>query len=357
MASKMKISMYLGSSKYWWAYLGIRSNPAVVSRMDCRFDRAVFFDHPSLIPLIQKNSKHNNQYFYVLWDGAADETNLEKVKRLLGPDAALTALVVGDYSSLLEEKYKIGNLYAEGALNFNEARVHFDTRTSAILFGAGIKTILMPLKNIFQSKSNRWEAIELLLGRRKVVFCGTYGITPKVLRSLCERHSIDFRLFELYEFYCNDPASSFENYKKYLRSNALFLSELYDRSKISATFFLSSLQLLAREYFLEKIRAAGLDLYTNEFTTGININVYTTPFYSQHVFIDFGSVVGSGNYPRLVDLQYFKKNFIEIGMVGEIDELLSAAHSGKLEEYFEQEWELKAPRLLKAMEKRRSNQG
>ena len=32
--SPAKISMYLGSSKYWWAYLGIKSNPSIVPLLD-----------------------------------------------------------------------------------------------------------------------------------------------------------------------------------------------------------------------------------------------------------------------------------------------------------------------------------
>jgi hypothetical protein len=345
--------MYLGRSRYWWAYLGIRSNPAIVPEMRGSSDRAVFFDHPSLIPSIRKSAKQKTRYFYLLWDGLSDESAIEKIRLSLGPGADLTALVVGDCPPRLQEKYKVENLYAEGALVFNRAKASFDARTSAILLGARIKTLMMPLKNTLQRRGAKRDAIQLLFGRRRVVFCGTYGMTPKVLRSLCERHTVDFRLFESYEFYCNDPSRSLDSYKRYLRSNALFLSGLYDRSEVGETFFLSAIHLLAREYFLERIRAAGLNLYTNEFTSGVNINVYTTPFYAQHVFIDFGSTVGSGNYPRLVDLRFFKKNFIEIGMRGEMDELLSAARSGKLDEHFEKEWELKAPALLKAMEKRR----
>ena len=48
--SPAKISMYLGSSKYWWAYLGIKSNPSIVPLLDDGFDRAVFFDDISLLP-------------------------------------------------------------------------------------------------------------------------------------------------------------------------------------------------------------------------------------------------------------------------------------------------------------------
>ena len=123
------------------------------------------------------------------------------------------------------------------------------------------------------------------------------------------------------EYYCNDSAPSLENYQGHLRSNGLLLAGLYRQSHIDSAFFRSSIRLLSREYFIEKIRSAGLDIFVNEGRTGNFIDVYTTPFYSQHVFLDFGSVVGPGNYPRLADLRYFEKNVVEIETKGEIEEL------------------------------------
>jgi hypothetical protein len=218
------------------------------------------------------------------------------------------------------------------------------------LLVAKIKTVLMPLKNIFQNKVNTRQAINLLFGKKKIVFCGSYGTVPTVVLSLCKRHSVEFGLFDRYEFYCNDPAPSLENYRRYLRNDGLFLSGLYDRSEINAAFFLSAVHLLGREYLLEKIRSAGLDLFANGYATGININVYTTPFYSQHLFIDFGSAVGTGNYPRLADLRYFKKNVVEIDMNGELEKLVALARTGSIEEHFDKLWELKAPQILRSME-------
>jgi hypothetical protein len=165
----------------------------------------------------------------------------------------------------------------------------------------------------------------------------------------CERHSIDFSLFAKYEFYRNDPNPSLDNYRGYLRRDGLFLADLYDRSEINADFFLSAAHLLGREYFIENIRSAGLGIFVNGSSPGHNINVYTTPFYSQHVFIDFGSIAGTGNYPRLADLKYFKKTFVKIELGGALDDLLVLARAGTLEKHFEQEWELKYPQILQAM--------
>ena len=352
--SPAKISMYLGSSKYWWAYLGIKSNPSIVPLLNDGFDRAVFFDDISLLPPGHDGpSLHSTKFFYILWDGLRDGRLIEKASLSLGRDADLTALIVGDVSRMSQVKYKFQNLYREGELGFNLSPLRFDLRTAAILLGAKAKTVWIPLKNIFQSKGRFFQSIKLLLGKKQVVFCGSFGTSPLLTEMFCERHSIDFSLFEQYGFYCNDPNPSLDNYRGYLRRDGLFLADLYDRSEINADFFLSAAHLLGREYFIEKIRSAGLGIFVNGYSSGSNINVYTTPFYSQHVFIDFGSIVGTGNYPRLADLKYFKKNFVKIRLGNNLDELLALARAGTLEKHFEQEWELKYPQILQAMTKPR----
>jgi hypothetical protein len=348
----MKISMYLGRSKYWWTYLAIKSNPSILSMMtDGGFDRAIFFDDLDMIQRIETSTtKRHIKHFYIFWDGIGDETEIEKAKLLLGRGSDLTTLVVGDFSKVSQEKYKVQSLYAHSSLDFSASPPQFDIRTKAILLGTKLKIIAMPLKNILNNKGDTRKAIRLLFGRKKIVFCGSYGTIPKVFEQLCERRSINFRLFEQYHFYCNNPTPSFKSYRQYLRSDGLFLSDLYDRSKIDATFFSSAVHLLGREYFIEKIRSVGLDIFANGYNTGININVYTTPFYSQHVFIDFGSVVGTGNYPRLADLKYFKKNVVEIGMnERDIEELMVLARTGSLDRHFDNLWELNAPQIFRSM--------
>lgn len=349
--SPAKISMYLGSSKYWWAYLGIKSNPSIVPLLNDGFDRAVFFDDISLLaPGHDGPSLHNIKYFYILWDGLRDGRSIESASFFLGRDADLTVLVVGDVSRMSQVKYKFQSLYREGDLSFNGPPFRFDSRTAAILLGAKIKTVLMPLKNIFQSEGRIFQGIKLLFGKKQVVFCGSLGTSPLLMEMFCERHSIDFSLFAKYEFYCNDPNPSLENYRRYLCNDGLFLADLYDRSQINAAFFLSVIHLLGREYFIEKTRSAGVDVFVNGYTAGHNINVYTTPFYSQHLFIDFGSIVGTGNYPRLADLKYFKKTFVKIELGDALDGLLVLARSGSLDTHFDREWELKAPQILRLME-------
>src|SRR5450631_658012 len=79
--SRVKISMYLGSSKYWWAYLGLRCNPALLSQIDPRFDRAVFFDEAGLLPVLDAPvGKQSVKYFYLFWDGIGDPGEIDKIR-------------------------------------------------------------------------------------------------------------------------------------------------------------------------------------------------------------------------------------------------------------------------------------
>ena len=342
----MKISMYLGPSKYWWAYLGIRSNPSLVSAAAGQFDRAIFFDDPALLPAaLAGKGGHAIRYFYIFWDGLSDEQAMERARAVVGAGAVLTALVVGGFSAESAANYDVQSLYPEGALEFKTGPLRFDARTRAILLSARVKAFLMPVKNLLVSKGRRGQTIELLLGKSRIVFCGSYGTIPKVLEQLCDRHSVDFGLFDGYEYYGSEPVPSFPAYRRVLRSDGEFLANLYDRSEIDGRLFAAAVHLLGREYFVEKIRSLGLAMFVNGYAAGININVYTTPFYAQHVFLDFGSAVGTGNYPRLADLRYFKKQVVEIALGGDFEVLLTAARSGTLEEHFEREWKLKAPQI------------
>ena len=349
LAYGMKISMYLSSSKYWWAYLGIQSNPSILSRSDPG-GRAIFFDNLDILPPIDVASDRRTKYFYILWDGLSDRREIDKAKLLLGPASDLTVLVVGPFSEASCKGCSIQALYPEGPLCFGASSLPLDLRTRIILWSAKMKTLLMPLKNLLESKRTAFPVTKLLCAKRKIVFCGSYGTIPRVVEELCDRHDVEPRVFDGYEFYLNEPNPSLEKYGAYLRSNSLFLACLYDRSEINATFFLSAVSLLGREYFIEKMRSEGHDLFLNRYGSGINLNVYTTPFYSQHLFIDFGSVVGKGNYPRIADLRYFKKKTVAFDLTGEIDELLALARSGTLERHFEREWELKSPEIQRSME-------
>jgi hypothetical protein len=356
---RLEISLRIPGAQIWWAYLAILSNPSIVSKFDGRHVRAVFFDDSYLATLASNStqaSEHKCQYFYIFWNGLSNEKNLAKAKVLLGGHADLTALVVGDFSTISRTKYEVESLYASGELHFDRFPFRFDGTTTARLLVARTKSFLMPLKNIWKAKGHRRQSVALLLGERRVVFCGSYGTTHTSLAHLCDRRGIDFSLFQDYEFYSDNPVSSLDAYMKILITNGYFLTNLYDRGDIDKSFFISTVNLLGREYFVEKIRSVGLDSFVNGYVTGVNINVYTTPFYSQHVFMDYGSVVGSGNYPRLADLKYFKKRTIEIDMnkTG-LEDLLMLARRGSLARHFEEMWELVAPQIFDLMSHARTD--
>ncbi len=346
LARKMTISMYLDGAKFWWGYLGIRSNPSLYSQLTCPSCHAVICDRVHAFHHTGANFKRQNtKYFYILWDGVTNETDLDSISSSLGEGADLTFLVVGNWLPAAQKGYKAQSLYPDGPIQYHAQRIHFDARTKALLLTVKIRNALMPLKNLLSNKGATSQMLDLAWGRRKIVFCGSYGTIPAVMQQFCARHGVDFSIFSGYEYYCNESSRSMERFHEYLKRNGRFLARLYDLTEIPATFFLSAIHFLGREYFIEKIRDTGHSNFINSYGSGRNVNVYTTPFYSQHTFIDFGSAAGPGNYPRLADLVYFKKKVVRIRLDGELEELLALASAGTLATHFEREWKRKAAEL------------
>lgn len=330
--------MYLGPSKYWWAFLGLRSNPALYAALQNGVDQAIFFDDPQrLPPRALSSADQRTRFCYLLWDAIADPAALLRVTELIGGRSPVTLVVVGDPSDLSAQDFEIRDLYADGKLLFTVSPLRFDARTRAILVGSYARALLMPLKNILQKGVRLSDGLNLLFGRRRLVFCGSYGVAPETLRQLCERHNVDPQFFREYT-YPQDHAVLSESYRAALRRNGALLGSLYRSAVIDAKFFSSAIHLLGREYFLRRMASAGLPLFENGYVGGTNINVYTTPFYSQHIFLDFGSAVGKGNYPRQADLQYFHKRFILIELIDDPADLVLAAEAGALDAYLEQRW-------------------
>lgn len=343
--------MYLGPSKYWWAYLGLKSNPALHAMLRTGVDQAIFFDDPARLPSTTLAAcNQGTHFFYLLWDAIADPVALSRTTDLIGDRSPITLIVVGDPSDVLSTGFDVQKLYADGKLIFNVSPLPFDARTRAILIGSNVRTLLMPLKNVLQKGIRLRDGMNLLFGRSRLVFCGSYGIAPETLRQLCERHSVDRSHFDDYAFPAHDPAASIESYRATLSSNGSLLALLYRTAVIDAKFLSSAIHLLGREYFLRRIDSAGLPLFENGYAGGTNINVYTTPFYAQHVFPDFGSAVGTGNYPRQADLQYFKKRFILIELIGDLEQLMLAAEAGALDTHFEERWHEYEPAIRRSLQ-------
>ena len=344
----MKISLYLSPSKYWWAYLAIRSNRELTAILrDGAEERVIFFDDAALLPGELISHAETWKHFFICWDGLTAESEAGRVRAKVGE--GLTVLVVGETSLAGAEAWTVRELYPSGELNFRAPRVGFDARTTRILFGCRVKTWLMPLKNLRQSGEGFGAGLDLLAGKKKIVFCGSYGTIPKVISELCTRHAVDRELFIGYRYYEDARGRSLESYCEYLVEDGRFLADLFDRGKIPASLLLSAVHLLGREYFVERIRSTGMPLFAHGYASGVNINVYTTPFYRQHVFLDFGSAVGKGNYPRLADLRYFKKKVIAVAIESDLEQVVDLARSGRLAESFEKEWARKSPVLIEAM--------
>ena len=346
-SGRAKISMYLRAPQIWWAYLSVRSNP-YIGRLVDSCDRLIVFDDPARVSASTANGSGSVQYLMVFWDGLTDDAPCESASLALRT-RALRFFVVGDYSAVAKSQIDVQRLYADGAFDFTTNTVRFDAGTIALLLAVRLKALLMPLKNILQRSSSTSQEIRLLLGKRRVVFCGSVGITPQLISMFCRRYSVDPALFEGHQFFTHDTAASLERYRAYLHDAASMLAGLYDRQKITANFFVSCMQLLGRGYLIERVRDAGPRLYVNGFGNGSFVDVYSTPFYAQHVFLDFGSVVGTGNYPRLADLRYFKKTTVEMTLTKQLDSLLVGARDGSLETIFEHEWNLKGPELMRRM--------
>ncbi len=338
------VSMFLHLPQVWWAYLGLRSNPSILSLLDgC--DRLVVFDDVRRLPPDHANSRMRTRYLLLCWDGVLESRPIDEVKAAIGDQAALSIFAVGDYSGVPAKEHTVQPLYPAGPLRFTETEIRFNLRTRLLLIAARIRGLLRPLKNVLQKNSHAIQEIGLLCGKRRIVFCGSYGMSREIVAMLCNRHALDCSFFEQFDLYRDSANASFENYKEYLGKYGLFLATLYDSSRIDSLFFLASVRLLGRQYYIERIRHAKLPLYVNPFSSGSYVDVYSTPFYSQHIFLDFGSVVGTGNYPRLADLTYFKKQFVEFDLHHDVGTLLDLARRQSLDLLFDQEWQIKSPML------------
>jgi hypothetical protein len=344
------IRMYLRSPQILWAYYAALSNPSIGQLIDSS-DCVVVFDDPANVPARAADTHCRTQYLMIFWDGLIDDGLCQAAQRILGTKD-IRFFVVGDYSAVANGSLGIKSLYADGPLNFSTNTIHLDWKTAVLLQAARIKGLLMPLKNIFQKRSNTWEEMALLLGKKQIVFCGSVGISPPLIKMFCERHAVDRNLFANHEYYDERATPSLERHRAYVRNEGLLLAKLYDAGQIDVPFFVSCMQLVGRSYLIERIRDAGLRLYANNYSNGSFVDIYSTPFYSQHVFLDFGSVVGTGNYPRLVDLKYFGKTTVEMRLSKDFAVLHGAARAGLLDAIFEAEWIAKSPRLFELMSAR-----
>ena len=332
----MSISLHLRGSKLWWAFLALRSNLDLASDLQSHA-AVVLFDEASAFPRLQAQRPVRTEYCFVLWDGYITDADLASLRTRLLAGNTLQLLCVGDPGRVQPGPFSVRSFFAAGPLQFH-APVPLDLRSRLQLALARLKALTMPLKNLRQQSSDWRAGIALLFGKKQLVFCGSHGLNPKVLYQLSERHNVDPSLLRDVEDDSQAAELPHELHEDLLRRNGLRLAELFREGKIEEIFFTSAVHLLFRDFVLRRVRAAGLPLYSNAYASGRNINVYTTPFYRQHAFLDFGSVVGDGNYPRRADLLYYRKQMVVFALQASSDGLWQAAADGRLPAFFDELW-------------------
>ena len=341
--AQARVSFHLGPSKLWWAWLGLRSNPALAKLLGEGCERAVLFDEIYRLPV---PARARTLYLFVLWDGVPDAAVLHRVLEAVGPDAPLQVLVVGAWGHLATPGFSLQTLFPAGPLSFAVRAPRLEMRSRLLLIGARLRSVAMPLKNLLAGRRALGRGVRLLLGQRQVVFCGSYGVTPRVQKALCVRYGVDPGLFAAWPGAAcgdeSDPAGGGQS----LRAAGRFLAELQGQGAMPDALFLALVHLLGRKHVLQRMAAAGLPLFVHGYGAGANINVYTSPWYRQHLFADFGSVVGEGNYPRLADLQFFRKDVVRIDLRVTLPEVLAAAADGTLDHHFDRVWDGVRERLM-----------
>lgn len=334
----MIAALHFDSSKMWWGWLGILSHPSLLSGPE---QYAVFFDNPDHVPA-EVAQRPSTRFFYTFWDGLQTEAPLVAARDRFGADASLTALVVAKCDLPPDTPWDIRPLYPAGPMHFaSPDDVQIEPASSIAIQKLKLKNLLMPLKNLTQPGVNKAEALGLLLGTGRIVFCGVYQPSREIYSQFSERHGADPALFVDRKLFLEDPDQSWANFLSYLERDGHDFADMLARGQINEEFFLTLVRVLQRAYFIERLKHESARLFTNGWTSGANINVYTTPFYRQHRFLDFGSMAGPGNYPRLADLSYFGKQTIALPPV-HMNEVL---RTGKLADVFSSMWDSIAPSL------------
>ena len=343
----MSLHMNLGGSKAWWAFLALRSNPALAAHLNAA-ETAVLFDSATDLARLQRQRSTRTLYAYVLWDGYTTQADLDVLEGTLSASNSLEVLCVGDPNRLQACRYPVWSLFVPGELRF-DAPLLFGSDSRRQLAIARLKALSMPFKNLRQQGSATRAGVDLLFGKKRLVFCGSHGLNPKVLYQLSQRHGVNPESLRDFEDDTYTQDVSLEVYASSLNRQGLRLGELYGSGQVDDIFFTSAMHLLFRDYILRRIRAEGLPLYSNGYASGRNINVYTTPFYRQHAFLDFGSVVGDGNYPRRADLLYYRKQVVAVALDAGVQEYMRAAQERRLFARFEAHWEWNRPQILGAL--------
>ncbi|MDE1160505.1 MAG: hypothetical protein PW792_01010 [Acidobacteriaceae bacterium] len=336
----MIAELRLDSSKLWWGYLGVRSNPELSEGPGT----AIFFDSLERVPT-DRRDQPDTRFYFIFWDGVQTEAPLQQAQRQLGEAAELVALFVGSSDLPAGSRFRPQPLYPRGVLHFSKPDSEFDTAARQRISKLKVRQRLMPLKNLLQANVNRKAGLDLLLGRERLVFCGVFLFSEALLEQFCGYHGVAPSLIRGRALFEEDADRSWDSFLRYLDRDGRYYAGLLDSGDAPLPFFRRIIRVMIRSYFILRLESEGARMFTNGWTSGSNINVYTTPFYQQHRFLDFGSVAGSGNYPRLSDLAYFRKKTVCVDDLDEHPDIVQAARDGRLEVLFSEAYERLAPSM------------
>lgn len=317
---KARVHLLFKTPQVWWAYLAVISNSAILAGTENCAD-LVCYDHEQDPREAQVASASTTKYVRIFWDGITNCGELEECFAKSPAGRATSVFTIGINHCAGPASAGVQPLYAQGELHFLPASVRFAAASLLRVQLARWKSLAVPVKNFLRRTGSKTEALQLFAGKSRVVFCGSFGLHPKVVSMLATRYGVASPEVLERQWCSERHAESKDEYLQAYLQDLSFLAQLHDAQDVSELFFVACVRLLDREYLIRHLEWTGVPTYTSQFGSSY-IDVYSTPFYRQHLFLDFGSTVGTGNYPRSVDLAYYAKTVLAIVLSADAAELL-----------------------------------
>ncbi|MFC6644865.1 hypothetical protein ACFQBQ_04520 [Granulicella cerasi] len=329
-----QVSLLLRSPRLWWAYLALISNAPLMESLRC-YDQVVCFDHPHQLSAEQLATTQRTKFLLIFWDGISDDQQLAEFTGSFPRTLDVDCVLVGDNGATSPHRFATHNLYAEGTFSFCPKSLRLDAPTRKQLRQTHMKSWLVPVKNVLKRSGSLSEALSLLFGARRVVFCGGYGLDKGVLGMFADRYRSKTSVLMTRCWSTGIQHESREAYVAHYGDDLLALQQAYASGEITAPCLAACVRLLDREYCIRHLQHTKVPFFVNQFGQKY-IDVYTTPFYKQHIFLDFGSTVGNGNYPRRADLSYYGKTMIEVPLMDSAEaisqSIVDGSHTSRLHE-------------------------
>lgn len=339
-----EVVLLLSGPQLWWAYLAVLSNPLVRTFAEC--DRIVCTDSVETLEQRLKQNSARTKHILIFWDGIQPCSQLPPGLPELCRKHSVTALVVG--ADQCAQFVDVHPLYAEGLYHFDPAAIRFDAESTGRIRKAKLRNRLTPVRNILKRSGSLKEALQLAFGKRQLVFCGGYGLTPKLIDMLGRRYGTAPEPMHSHTWSTQHQPASPQEFAQHFHQDLALLHSSFQQGQLPPDFFVAAVRLLDRGYFIQQIRFAKLPLYTNQFSDHF-IDVYSTPFYRQHIFLEFGSTISAANYPRLADLSYFQKQTLRVDLPHQANAIAQSIGSGAHQAQLQQKWTALAQQIAQVM--------